>query len=188
MATTPLESVIRPGASLLLDSSVVLAYLTGEEAGSELAVELFDSMVATGRNPALISAVTVQEILVRPFRRGTAAVATAEGFLGHFTGLRVVDVGYEIAREAARIRAATALRTPDALILASAGFASVDVFVTDDKRQRDAAHTVVPDLSVVVLREIGTDPEDDQDRAYAEAALAEYRRDGGIPADTIPRS
>lgn len=154
MATTPLESVIRPGDSLLLDSSVVLAYLTGEEAGSELAVELFDSMVATGRNPALISAVTVQEILVRPFRRGTAAVATAEGFLGHFTGLRVVDVGYEIAREGARIRAATSLRTPDALILATAQFASVDVFVTDDKRLGEAAVRIAPGLVVALLRDI----------------------------------
>lgn len=154
MATTPLESVIRPGASLLLDSSVVLAYLTGEEAGSELAVELFDSMVATGRNPALISAVTVQEILVRPFRRGTAAVATAEGFLGHFTGLRVVDVGYEIAREAARMRAASSLRKPDALILATARFASVDVFVTDDKRLGEAAVRIAPGLVVALLRDI----------------------------------
>ena len=98
MPGQPLESVIAPGAALLIDSSVVLAYLAGGEPGSERAGELFDSMVATGRNPAWISAVTVQEILVRPFQRGAAAIATAEGFLGHFSGLRVIDVGYEVAR------------------------------------------------------------------------------------------
>jgi len=151
----PLESVIAPGAALLIDSSVVLAYLAGGEPGSERAGELFDSMVATGRNPAWISAVTVQEILVRPFQRGAAAIATAEGFLGHFSGLRVIDVGYEVAREAARIRAATTLRTPDALILASASISRADIFVTDDERLRVAAGRIAPHLTVAVLREIG---------------------------------
>jgi predicted nucleic acid-binding protein len=149
-----LASLIAPGASLLVDSSVVLAYLAGGESSSERAEELFDSMIATGRNPASISAVTVQEILVRPFQRGAAAIATAEGFLGHFTGLSVVDVGYDVAREGARIRAISGLRTPDALILASASIGRVDIFVTDDERLLVAATRVAPHLTVAALRKV----------------------------------
>ena len=93
----------------------MLAYLAGGEKATDLAVQLFDAFVATGRNTAAISAITVAEILVRPFRRGPAAVATAEGFLRHFGDLRLIDVTYDIAREGARIRAETDLPMPDAL-------------------------------------------------------------------------
>lgn len=132
MAWTDLETALPAGASLLIDTSVVLAYLTGTEPTSPLATRLFDSLIATGRNPAALSTVTVQEILVRPFRRGSAAVATAEGFLRHFAEIRIVDVGYEIAREAARIRSVTGLRTPDALIIATAVVTAADVILTND--------------------------------------------------------
>jgi predicted nucleic acid-binding protein len=41
---------------------------------------------------------------------------------------------YDIAREAAAIRAATALRTPDALILATATILGYSIVVTNDDR------------------------------------------------------
>jgi len=132
VAGPDLETALPAGASLLIDTSVVLAYLTGSEPTSPLATRLFDSLIATGRNPAALSTVTVQEILVRPFRRGSAAVATAEGFLRHFADMRIVDVSYEIAREAARIRSVSGLRTPDALIIATAVVTAADVILTND--------------------------------------------------------
>ena len=133
MGDEGLETALPAGLSLLIDTSVVLAYLTGTEATSPQATQLFDSFIANGRNPAALSTVTVQEILVRPFRRGSAAVATAEGFLRHFAEIRIVDVSYEIAREAARIRSVTELRTPDALIIATAVVTAADVVVTNDR-------------------------------------------------------
>lgn len=143
--------MIPAGSSVLADTSVVLAYLTGTEPVSPLATELFDAFVASGRNPASLSMVTVEEILVRPFRRGPAAVATAEGFLRHFAEIRLIDVRYEIAREAARIRAATGLRTPDALIVASALVAEVDIVVTNDQSWPALTKAFAPRLEVLVL-------------------------------------
>jgi predicted nucleic acid-binding protein len=142
---------IPPGAALLVDSSVVLAYLAGGEAGSERAEELFDACVATGRNPASVSMVTVGEILVRPFRRGSAALATAEGFLQHFADLRLVPVTYEVAREAARLRALTDLSMPDALIVSSARVIGADLLVTNDRSWRPRLSAVVPDLVILDL-------------------------------------
>ena len=147
----PLTSAIAPGRTILVDTSVVLAYLAGGEKATHLAVQLFDAFVATGRNTAALSAVTVAEILVRPFRRGPAAVATAEGFLRHFGDLRLIDVTYDIAREGARIRAQTDLPMPDALIVASASVAEIDVLVTNDRDWRTRLVEAVPDLDVVVL-------------------------------------
>jgi predicted nucleic acid-binding protein len=146
MAGTDLETALPAGASLHVDTSVVLAYLTGTEPTSPIATRVFDAFIATGRNPAALSMVTVQEILVRPFRRGSAAVATTEGFLRHFAEIRLVDVSYEIAREAARIRSVTGLRTPDALIIATAVVTAADVLLTNDLSWQAAIDAAVPGL------------------------------------------
>ena len=154
MAEANLEAAIAPGAYLLIDSSVALAYLVGSEPTSPLAEQLFDAFVATGRNPASLSTVTVQEILVRPFRGGVAAVTTAEGFLRHFAEIRLVPVSYDVAREAARIRAATGLRAPDALISATALVAEVDILVTNDRSWSAASAAIAPDLRICLLADL----------------------------------
>ncbi len=133
----------------------MLAYLGGGERISALATELFDSFAATGRNPTTVSAVTAAELLVRPFRRGPASVATAESFLRHFGDLRVIDVSYTVAREAARIRAATELPMPDALIAASASVENVDVLVTNDRAWPERLSPLMPDVAIVVLDDCG---------------------------------
>lgn len=154
MTEANLESAIPPGASLLIDSSVALAYLVGTEPTSPLAEQLFDAFIATGRNPASLSMVTVQEILVRPFRGGTAAVATAEGFLRHYAEIRLVPVSYDIAREAARIRAATGLRAPDALIVATALVSEIEMLVTNDRAWHEAAAAIAPNLKLCMLADL----------------------------------
>ena len=96
---------------------------------------------------------TVEEILVRPFRAGSAAVATTEGFLRHFADIGLVAVTYEVAREAARIRAVTGLRTPDALVIASAVAASMDVVVTNDRAWPEVIASIAPHLGVCLLED-----------------------------------
>ena len=154
MSRATLASAIPPGASLVVDTSVALAYLTGTEPTSALATELFDAFVATGRNPAALSVVTVQEILVRPFRGGPAAVATAEGFLRHFAEIRLAEVSYDIAREAARVRAISGIRAPDALIIATALVTQTDILVTNDRSWLPRSAAVAPDLAICLLADL----------------------------------
>ena len=135
MSSPALEAAIPTGATLLLDTSVVLAYLSGAERTSALATAILDDMVAPGRNPAVISAVTVTESLVRPYRASSVqAVDLVLAFLGHFPGLRVEPVTFEVGRRAAEIRAATAAPTPDALILATGVEAAASVAIANDAR------------------------------------------------------
>lgn len=135
MVIAALEARIAPGASLVVDSSAILAYLDGTESASNVAAMIFDRLIATGRNPAAVSTVSVTEALVRPFRAQSASAAgTVETFFRSFPNLSVQPVRYEIAREAARIRAATALRTPDALILATAIATDASIVVANDGR------------------------------------------------------
>lgn len=154
MPRKTMGSAIPPGASIVVDTSVALAYLTGTERTSEVAVELFDAFVATGRSTAALSVVTVQEILVRPFRGGPDAVATAEGFLRHFAEIRLVEVTYDIAREAARIRAISGIRAPDALIIATALVIRADILVTNDRSWLRMPELVAPGLTVCLLADL----------------------------------
>ena len=54
--------------------------------------------------------------------------------LRSFPNLAIEPVTFEIAREAARIRAATAIRTPDALILATATVIGSEIVIANDDR------------------------------------------------------
>lgn len=146
-----LAARVPPGSSIFVDSSVVLAYLAGGEAASKDAEHLFDAFVAAGRNPASLSTITVGEILVRPFRQGAAAAATAEGFLRHFADITLVDVTYGVAREAARVRAMTGLRMPVALVVASALAVDADFLVTSDHSWRKVSPDLLRDTRIVEL-------------------------------------
>lgn len=96
--------------------------------------------------------ITVGEILVRPFRVGPSSVAIAEGFLQHFDNLDLIEVDHAVAREAARIRAQTDLRMPDALVLSSAIVANCQVLCTNDQSLAAAATRL--GVGVCLLSEI----------------------------------
>jgi predicted nucleic acid-binding protein len=151
VSTASLESVLPAGVRVLLDSSVVLAYLAGGEAASPLAVHVIDVLVQPGRNHATLSAVTAAEVLVRPFAVGPRAVAVAELFMRHFPNLDVAEVSYGIAREAARVRAATRLPMADALILASAVVLGIRHVVANDDRWPTVVAAALPEISLCHL-------------------------------------
>ena len=157
MTRASLEAAIPAGARLLLDTSTVLAYLHGAERASPAATTVIDTFVRDGRNPASLSTVTVTETLTRPFARGPEAVATVEAFLRHFPSLEVVPVGYEVAREAARIRASAGLATPDALILATALVVDAGLIVTNDADWSRALATLEPLVGLCLLRDHALD-------------------------------
>jgi predicted nucleic acid-binding protein len=146
-----LEAAIPPGRLLVLDTSVVLAYLAGSERASRAASWVVDDCIGRERNPGALSMITVTETLVRPFQRGPAALATAETFLRHFGRLQLVDVTYAIAREAARLRAGSKLRTPDALVVATALISGATVVITNDMGWRAPTSAVMPKLAICYL-------------------------------------
>jgi predicted nucleic acid-binding protein len=151
VSTGSLESALPPGVPLLLDTSVVLAYLAGNEVASPFAVHVMDVMVQPGRNRAMLSAVSAAEVLVRPFAAGGRAVAVAELFLGQFPNLDVADVTYDIARQAARLRAETGLPMADSLILASALGLGIRHVVANDERWLAAVAGAMPGISLCHL-------------------------------------
>jgi predicted nucleic acid-binding protein len=131
-----------------LDSAVPIYHLEDVAPYSELTEVIFTS-VAGGSLSALVSTVSVTELLVRPFARAEGdTVEACERFLLSMPNLVIVPPTYGIAKEAARLRARYGMRTPDALLVATALDEKADAFVTNDTRLR---RLKAEGIAVVVL-------------------------------------
>lgn len=150
MSVASLRAACGSTGTLVIDTSVVLSYLDGTDRFSAAAAVVLDELVANGTHRAILSAVTVTETLVRPFAAGAHAVVVAETFLQHFANVAVAAIDYRVAREAAEIRARTGLKTPDALIVATARVTATARVVSTDDRWATAISTV-PGLVLVHL-------------------------------------
>ena len=104
-------------ALVVLDASVVIAFLDPDGALHDAAVEGFTRYQ---HEDLLIPASVYAEILVGPHRKGADTVAEIEAFLADFA-VRIETLTPAIARLAAKLRSESAgLRLPDALVLATA--------------------------------------------------------------------
>jgi len=132
----PIESlvgVIADGDRILLDTTVLIAFLDAGDATHPVADSLLTELVASGRNPAVVSMVSVMELLVRPMRATPRGHHTILGFLRSFPNLVCVPVELEIAQEAAHLRASLRFGTPDALIVGTGLATQVHHLVTNDR-------------------------------------------------------
>jgi predicted nucleic acid-binding protein len=88
-----------------------------------------------GKRELITSALTLLEVLVVPYRTGNRALAERyEALLTRSRGVRIVDVSRDQLRAAAQLRAATGVKTPDALQLVAAIGEGCTTFLTNDRR------------------------------------------------------
>ena len=111
---------------VVLDTSVVIALLEGKNERHSMAVEHFGNEI----NTYILSAVTIAEVLVRPSQLGTAADAVKS--LKRFAD-EIIDLDFELAAQAAQIRASKYLKLPDAIISATAQAARATLVTFDAK-------------------------------------------------------
>ena len=104
-----------------------------------------------GSIEVISSELTLMEVLVGPVKSGNANLVNAfeQALLG--TNMRLLAITQAVLREAARLRATTRLRTPDALHAATGLQASCALFITNDVGFRG-----VPGLPVVILDDLLT--------------------------------
>ena len=96
------------------------------------------------------SELTVMETLVKPFQTQDQALeAACRAVLFSTSDVLLVPVSRVILEQAARLRASTGLKTPDAVHAATALDAGCTLFVTND-----AAFRRVTGLNVVALHEL----------------------------------
>ena len=127
-----LENAVPAGSTLLLDTNVLIAYLEGGQTITDAAMLVLDDWVRSNRNPAVVSMITVMELLVGPLR-ANRGVTDVMDFLEGFPNLRLLHIDLDTAYAAAALRADTGLRSPDALIIGSAVANRVDAIVSNDR-------------------------------------------------------
>jgi predicted nucleic acid-binding protein len=147
-----LEDTVPEGDRLLLDSTTLIAYLDGGEIASPIAKHIIDEWVQPGRNPGIVSVVSVMELLVRPMRTGVpAAYRHIIDFLTRFPHLSVAVADLAVAQEAAALRASHGFRAPDALIIASGLLNQVSHLVTNDQDWKNRLEPVAQRVRVCYL-------------------------------------
>ncbi|HVT44566.1 MAG TPA: PIN domain-containing protein [Thermoanaerobaculia bacterium] len=117
---------------ICIDTAPIVYHLENVEPWSELTTLALDR-VSEGTVECIVSAVSVTELLVRPYQlENLEAIEFCERFLLSMPNLRIVPVDYELARRAASIRARHRLRTPDSIIMATAIGEAADLLLTND--------------------------------------------------------
>ena len=112
----------------------MIAYLNRGEQVSPIARHIVEEWVEVGRNGAIVSMVTVMEVLVRPLRVGPGtAYRHVVDFLTRFPNLHAAVIDLVVAQEAASLRATHRLAAADALIVATGVTSQVGYLVTNDR-------------------------------------------------------
>ena len=115
-----------------LDTNVLIYLLDNVQPYRELAGQVLH-MMDRGLIVASISTIVEAEMLVRPIRdRNRRAQETIELFLRNSPNLVLRSVDRAVAKRAAEVRAASRLRLPDAIVVATAIEERCDVLIGND--------------------------------------------------------
>jgi predicted nucleic acid-binding protein len=127
-----LSEDLGPGA-VAIDTAIFIYFIEEDPQYLPLIVPLFEDADG-GRRELVTSAVTLLEVLVVPYRLGDVQLAEHyELLLTQGRGIRTVDVTRDQLRAAAQLRAATGVKTPDALQMVAALGAGCRAFLTNDR-------------------------------------------------------
>ena len=114
-------------------------------------VEQILTSVANGKCRAIVSELTLMELITGPLKLGRQDAADEyETLITHFPNLILAPITRNILLEAAQIRALYGFRTPDAIILATAKEHGATLVVTNDQ-----GWSAYPDPTMLCLCDIG---------------------------------
>ena len=131
---TQLQEEIGRCRLLLLDT-MVLSYHLADHPRYALLSRIILEAVEAGRPAGIITTITLGEVLTAPAQAGNRqAMRDYELYLTQFPNLHTIPLDAAVARETALVRAATGMRLPDAIQVATARLHGADVIVTNDRR------------------------------------------------------
>ena len=134
----PLVDRVR-GRRVYFDTGVFIYALEGEPATQAQMLPLFAALDA-GEVEVVTGELTLAEVLVVPYRTGDDEAARLyERVLAPRPHFSRVAATPDLWRAAARVRAGTALKLPDALHAATAEAEGCDLLVTGDRRLAKAS-------------------------------------------------
>ena len=134
---------LRGHQRVLLDSSVWIYHFEEHNEFGASAGRIIDGL-EEGAYRGISSELTLLELTVRPLQLGRQDVADEyELLLSYFPNLELEPVSREMLLDAAALRARHRLRTPDAILLATASRSRATAAVTNDEAWLASAPTGV---------------------------------------------
>jgi len=144
-----LASALAGHRLIALDTSVWIYHFEGSAAHGRTADSVLEA-VSEGRVAAVASELVLLELLVAPLKKGAQDVADEiELTLLHFPHLQLAPMTRAVLVRAAEIRARYGLRTPDAVMVATAIESGATLSVTNDSAWRK-----VREIEVVLLQDL----------------------------------
>jgi len=120
--------------SVAVDTAIFIYFIEENPRFLPKIVPLFKE-ANQGKRELITSALTLLEVLVVPYRAGNRPLAERyEALLTRSRGIRIVELSHDQLRAAAQLRAATSVKTPDALQLVAAISGGCKTFLTNDRR------------------------------------------------------
>ena len=124
---------ILDGNTVYFDTAPIIYYVEDVAPYADLLEPVFQA-VKSGSLRACTATLTLAETLVVPYRnKNTVLREKIEALLTKTSDLTLLPLTPEIARETAKIRAESSIKTPDAIQLATARVNGIDYFLTNDK-------------------------------------------------------
>jgi predicted nucleic acid-binding protein len=127
-----LEGFLKEHKTIGLDSNILIYFIEAHPSYQNVTTKLFES-IEKGRNLGICSSLSLLEILVQPYRRkNDEPVNQFYALMTTFPNLFWKQLTLEIADLGARLRAKYSIKTPDAILLATAIQAGATGFVGND--------------------------------------------------------
>ncbi|MBI3979908.1 MAG: type II toxin-antitoxin system VapC family toxin [Chloroflexi bacterium] len=135
MAPAELNAALGDATRVLLDTSTLIAFHNPLEQVHPLAKYLL-WRIERDDDPlqGYYSVVSATELLVRPIRSGVDRFTFVHTFLTTFPHLTVLPMDLAVTVQAATVRAATGVRVPDAVAIASGLLAGCEAIVSNDEQ------------------------------------------------------
>jgi len=152
---TQLNRRLQDHAIIGLDTAIFIYHFEAHPRYLPLTTAIL-SGIEQGQRQGITSAVTLMELIVRPWQLDQGTVAHHyEVLLAHFPNLLLVDIDRQVARRAAQLRALQRIRPADALQVSAALIHGASAFLTNDHR----LSRLNPIIDVIQLDDLTTEAE-----------------------------
>lgn len=129
--------------TVCLDTIPIIYFIEENKRYFKIVEQIFRS-VAGGKTSAVISTVTLLEVLVLPYRLNNKKLAESyKNIMLNSPGITVVPVSSFIAENAAQLRAKYSINAPDAIQIATTLHSGAAFFITNDLRLKKVVETRV---------------------------------------------
>lgn len=143
-----LQHLLQKQQCIAIDSSIFIYAFEQHPQFEPLCTVVFD-LVSTHQLQLVTSAITVSEILVRPYQLDNVAVVQLyQQLFATLPQFTIIDVNYALAETAAYVRAKHNLTLPDAIQIATALQHEATVFVTNDLKLKRST-----ELDIICLKD-----------------------------------